>query len=396
MIRHAMKVSLDAQANLFFDTSTGGFRWPATVADLCASTCYGGTHPALRMGSLLALPPGFDMTSLETDAARILARGFVDYGAYVVDNAGWSVYGLDTEFSTVGSVEQEFAKSWGFSMTPAAKDVPWARDMDRIFGALAVVDNWNLANWQTVSASGGTLGAGLGAAHTAWAPPLLATPTPAPFDFSLSISPSFGFASYRGASVNATATAQRTFGPSHGVQYSCASLPSGSTCTFTPPSGNPTSTATLVLATSSSTPAGTYAVSVQATDGTITRTSGFTLTVGDPPLAYDMETLTGSGLMKDLSGHGNDGTITGTTDYPGKVGRARRFNGSFEKIAAAPALTGLTSWSFALWLYWDGSTAIRYRHPVDVGGITLYLDTSLGPGAYLAFTAPGGDRKSVV
>src|SRR2546426_2219989 len=37
------------------------------------------------------------------------------------------------------------------------------RDMDRIFGALAVVDNWNLANWQTVSASGGTLGAGLGA-----------------------------------------------------------------------------------------------------------------------------------------------------------------------------------------------------------------------------------------
>src|SRR3989454_11571098 len=291
------------------------------------------------------------MTSLETDAARILAHGFVDYGAYVVDNAGWSVYGLDAEFSTAGSVEQEFARSWGFSMTPASKDVPWARDMDRIFGALNVVDNWNFANWQTVSASGGTLGAGLGATRTGWAPALLATPTPSPFDFSLSISPSFGFAVYRGASVNVTVTAQRTFGPSHGVQYSCASLPSGSTCTFTPPSGNPTSTATLVLATSSSTPAGTYAVSVQATDGTVTRTSGFSLTVGDPALAYDMETLTGSGLMKDLSGHGNDGTIMGTTDIAGKVGQARHFNAG-DRLTAPAISVPATDFTVAAWFRW--------------------------------------------
>src|SRR5213083_1457438 len=253
VIRHVMKVNLDAHANLFFDTSTGGFRWPATVADFCAPTCYGGTNPALRMGSLLALPPGFDTSSLETDAARILARGFVDYGAYVVDNTGWSVYGLATEYSTAGSVEQEFASSWGFSMTPASKDVPWARDMDRIFGALAVVDNWNFANWQTVSSSGGTLGAGLGAPRTAWAPPLLATPTPSPFDFTLSTSPSSGFVSVHGESASATVTAQRTFGPSHSVQYSCTGLPAGATCTFTPPTGNPTSTANLTLATSSST-----------------------------------------------------------------------------------------------------------------------------------------------
>src|SRR5439155_16620312 len=287
----------------------------------------GGTNPALRMGALLALRPGFDMSSLETDAARILARGFLDYGAYVVDNTGWSVYGLATEYSTAGSVEQEFARSWGFSMTPASKDVPWARDMDRIFGGLNVVDNWNLANWQAVSASGGTLGAGLGATRTAWAPPLLATPTPSPFDFSLSTSPSSGFVAVHGQSITITVTAHRTFGPSHSVQYSCTSLPAGATCTFTPPTGNPTSTANLTIATSSSTPAGTYTVSVRATDGTITRASGFTLTVGDPLLAYDMETLTGSGLVKDLSGHGTDGTITGTTDVAGKVGRARDFDG---------------------------------------------------------------------
>src|SRR5881628_767126 len=385
MIRHAMKVNLDAHANLFFDTSTGGFRWPATVADFCAPTCYGGTNPALRMGSLLALPPGFDMSSLETDAARIVARGFVDYGAYVVDNTGWSVYGLATEFSTAGSVEQEFASSWGFSMTPASKDVPWARDMDRIFGALNVVDNWNFANWQTVSASGGTLGAGLGATLTAWAPPLLATPTPSPFDFSLSTSPSSGFVPVHGGSVSATVTAQRTFGPSHTVQYSCTGLPSGSTCTFTPPSGDPTSTATLVLATSSSTPPGTYTVSVQATDGTITRTSGFTLTVGDPLLAYDMETLTGSGLQKDLSGHGNDGTITGTTIVSGKVGLARHFAGSGDRITAPAISVPATDFTVAAWFRWTTNPSPYYSGIQGGGGsweLRVMADGRLGATFY--------------
>src|SRR3989449_3102600 len=289
------------------------------------------------MGALLALPASIDVDGmgLETEPAKIFAHAFQNYGAYVVDNAGWSVYGLDVEFSPTGNVEDEFASTWGFTMTPDSKDVPWARDMDRIFGALSVVDNWDISKWQTVSASGGTLGAGLGAPRSAWAPALGETPSPVPLDFSLTTSPSSGFVAVHGGSMSTTVTAQRTFGPSHSVQYSCTALPSGSTCTFTPPSGNPTSTATLVLATSSSTPAGAYTVIVQATDGTITRTSGFSLTVGDPRVAYDMETLTGSGLMKDLSGHGNDGTITGTTDVPGKDGRARNFNVG-DRIAASP------------------------------------------------------------
>src|SRR5437867_8323618 len=153
VIRHAMKVSLDGLANLYFNTSNQGFRWPAKTADFCASTCYGGTNPALRMGALLALPASLDLDlmGLETEPAKIFARGLQDYGAYVVDNAGWSVYGLDVESSPAGNVEEEFASSWGFSMTPDSKDVPWARDMDRIFGALNVVDNWDFAKWQTVS-----------------------------------------------------------------------------------------------------------------------------------------------------------------------------------------------------------------------------------------------------
>src|SRR5437867_2281895 len=231
--------------------------------------------------------------------------------------------------------------------------------MDRIFGALNVVDNWNFAHWQTVSASGGTLGAGLGDTRTAWAPPFLATPTPAPFDFSLSTSPSSGFVPVHGQSLALTVTAQRTFSPTHSVQYSCTGLPAGATCTFTPPTGNPTSTANLTLATSSSTPPGTYAVNAQATDGTITRTSGFTLTVGDPLLAYDMETLTGSGLMKDLSGHGNDGTLSGTTDIAGKVGRARHFAAG-DRITAPAISVPALSFTVAAWFRWTTNPSPYY------------------------------------
>src|SRR5881628_2079573 len=391
VIRHAMKVSLDGQANLFFDTSTAGFRWPATVADFCAPTCYGGTNAALRMGALLALPASIDVDGmgLETEPAKIFAHAFQNYGSYVVDNAGWSVYGLDVEFSPAGNVEEEFASSWGFTMTPDSKDVPWARDMDRIFGALSVVDNWDLANWQTVSASSGTQGAGHGAPRIAWAPPLGGTPSPVPFDFSLSTSPSSGFVAVHGQSVSATVTAQRTFGPSHSVQYSCTSLPAGATCTFTPPACSPTGTANLALATSASTPAGTYVVSVQATDGTITRTSGFTLTVGDPLLAYDMETLTGSGLQKDLSGHGNDGTITGTTIVGGKVGLARHFAGSGDRITAPAISVPATDFTVAAWFRWTTNPSPYYSGIQGGGGsweLRVQADGRIGATFYQSST----------
>ena len=188
-----------------------------------------------------------------------------------------------------------------------------------------------------------------------------------PFDFSLSTSPSSGFVPVHGESVNVAVTALYTSGPSDSVQYSCTSLPTGTTCTFTPPTCSPSCTANLVLATSSSTPAGTYAMSIQATDGTITRTSAFTLTVGDPLLAYDMETLTGTGQMKDLSGHGNDGTITGTADVPGKVGQAKHFNAG-DRITAPAISVPATDFTVAGWFRWTTNPTPYYSGIHGGGG----------------------------
>src|SRR2546427_7052680 len=54
-------------------------------------------------------------------------------------------------------------------------------------------------------------------------------------------------------------------------------------------------------------------------------------------LSYDMETLLANGHMEDLSGQGHHGTMSGTTDVAGKVGRARHFNAG-DRIMAPPIL----------------------------------------------------------
>src|SRR5438445_55625 len=186
---------------------SGGYRWPATTADGCAPGCYGGSVPALRMGSLLALPPSVDVNAmgLETEPAKILAHAFQDYGAYTVDDAAWSVYAVATEYSPSGKVDDEFGAAWGFPISPASRNVPWARDMDRIFGDLAVVDNWDAASWQAVSASNGTEGAGGGAARVRLAQDFGPDSVPTVGHASLSGSP--GSANWFVSPVDVTLTA---------------------------------------------------------------------------------------------------------------------------------------------------------------------------------------------
>src|SRR5881396_764870 len=181
VIRHVLKINLYGLNNYYYDGTTQGYRWPASQADGCAATCYGGTVPALRMGSLLTIPASvnIDNLGLETEPAKILARAFQDYGAYAVDDTAWSVYAIATEFSPQGRVDDAFSTAWGFPINAASKGVPWARDMDRLFGALNVVDNWDEAQWLSVSASNGAQGVGGGTPRVGWAPEF-GTGTPGP------------------------------------------------------------------------------------------------------------------------------------------------------------------------------------------------------------------------
>ena len=174
VIRHSLKLGFLGGENYFYNATTRGFRWPALSADAPAASTYGIRDPAraaLRMGSLLAIPPSLSIVSLslETEPGRILARALQDYGGYVVDDAGWSVYDVSVEQSPDGYVGDEFLAAWGYPITPANKANPWSRDMDKLMLALGVVDNWDRATWQRVSASNGAEGAGGGTPRVAWA-----------------------------------------------------------------------------------------------------------------------------------------------------------------------------------------------------------------------------------
>src|SRR5439155_10486402 len=78
-----------------------------------------------------------------------------------------------------------------------------------------------------------------------------------------------------------------------------------------------------------------------------------------PSLQYDMETLTDAGWMTDLSGHGNNGKLVGTTDVPGKVGRARHFNVG-DRITAAAISVPSTDFTVAAWFRWTTNPSPFY------------------------------------
>ena len=73
----------------------------------------------------------------------------------------------------------------------------------------------------------------------------------------------------------------------------------------------------------------------------------------DPNLVgyWDMETLTGT-MLKDLSGKGNDGTMTGTTSVSGKVGNARSFNGTsdYVDIGSSSTINSVTDFTISSWV----------------------------------------------
>ena len=141
-IRHALKiVILPRYYHYNRDDATPGFRWPASIADGHASGTYTGREPALEMGSLLALPADFDLRTLRTEPARIIARAARDYGIYVVDTAGFDSYSIAIEWSPNGRVLDEFQRAWDMPFVQEDLSHPWSQDLAMIVTHLAVVTN---------------------------------------------------------------------------------------------------------------------------------------------------------------------------------------------------------------------------------------------------------------
>lgn len=160
-IDHAIKLTIEAAR--YLNRDEGGYRWPAVKADgyvdapTTARCHYGGTDPAFRMGSLLALRPDFDVDALETEFARMVAEAFVSHGGYVVDDSCWDTFLIATEWGPDGRVLDAVRDRYGIDIETSERpgcsastpDCRYVRDMGVIVSALHIVDN------NTAAAPGG-------------------------------------------------------------------------------------------------------------------------------------------------------------------------------------------------------------------------------------------------
>jgi hypothetical protein len=158
--QHALKMNLYAKAELATcATQAQCFRWPAVKADGYAVGWYGAAtgnkNTAMRMGSLLAIPPSVDLASLglQTEPGRQIAWTLQNYGAYVVDDTYGPSFALEAEHGPGGNVRTQFQNDYGmsFEVTANAPNA-WSKDLQRIRTVLADVNN----NSPTSIGGGGT------------------------------------------------------------------------------------------------------------------------------------------------------------------------------------------------------------------------------------------------
>ena len=104
-----------------------------------------------------------------------------------------------------------------------------------------------------------------------------------PFDFSLSNTGNKSVTAT--SSVTNMISATLTSGSTQAVTFSASGLPNGATASFSSASCSPTCSSTLTVNTTSSTPAGTFLITVTAAGGGVTKTTNFSLTVNAPTMA---------------------------------------------------------------------------------------------------------------
>ncbi len=276
---------------------------------------------------------------------------------------------IESDVTWNGFAEPGFPANLGSEVTILPSSLgPLSIDLTTIVQRWA--DGWE--NQGILLASTGTGGVIYSSSEAAAGRPILQVEffPPLSFDFSIAVSPLSGTVE-PGGSINATVTATLVSQPAQPLTFSCANLPAGASCSFDPSAASPTGAANVSFAAAASTPDGTYAVSIQATDGITSRSTEFLLSVQSLVLSYDMETMAADGTMIDLSGFGRNGTLLGTSDVAGRVGRARYFNGG-EKLTTPALFVPATDFTVAAWFNWTTNPSPSYSG-IQGGGYSWEL-----------------------
>ncbi|MFI5843593.1 M4 family metallopeptidase [Catenuloplanes sp. NPDC051500] len=154
--------------------------------------------------------------------------------------------------------------------------------------------------------------------------------------FTMSLSSTSG--SVAAGSSASTTVATVNSGTAQTVAFTASGLPSGATATFNPSSVTSGNSSTLTIATTSSTPAGTYSITVTGTGTSVTRTATYTLTVGSGGGSCSSQLLANGGF--------ESGATSWTQSPTGVIGIH----------SDQPARTG----SYSAFLNGNGSTSTQY------------------------------------
>jgi hypothetical protein len=138
-------------------------------------------------------------------------------------------------------------------------------------------------------------------------------------DFSLSLSPTSGSVT-AGSSATSTVSTAVLSGSAESVSLSASGLPSGATAAFSPTSVTAGNSSTLTIATTASTPAGSYPITVTGTAASATHTATYTLTV----TSTGGSGITNGGFESGLTGWTSTGSTAAiTSPVHGGSGAAR-------------------------------------------------------------------------
>lgn len=177
-----------------------------------------------------------------------------------------------------------------------------------------------------------------------------------PFDFSVSVNPSSSTIT-QGNSAQTTTTVTLLGGISQNVTLSHANCPPSSTCTFNPSSGNPSFNSTFTVATTSSTPTGTYNINVTGTGDGKTRNAIYTLTVNtacvrsNPTVLITPDSQNGTAgqtLVYTTNVTNTDTTECGSSTFNMTATIPANWSGSFANGTLTTSPGGSSSTTFSL------------------------------------------------
>jgi uncharacterized membrane protein len=206
--------------------------------------------------------------------------------------------------------------------------------------------------------------------------------TPVP-DFSVSATPSSQTVT-AGGNTTYTATVSATNGFSGSVTLTASGLPVGANATFSPSTIAASGSSTLTVSTTASTSAGTYALTVAGTSGTLSHSANVTLVVnpasGLPPGWTDVDvgtpSIAGSATYSAgvFTAKGSGADIWGTADQFNYVYQA--VSGDQTIVARVTSQSGANAWA---------KSGVMFRESTAAGASYIGLYVTPGNGVSMQY-----------